>query len=563
MQKWVIFIIAALLSLSQACSESSNNKDQGSDKGQDTIAQQSDNLATAIQPDQYVEVTLNADLDHLSDNQKAVLKKLIKAARQMDEVFWHQAYGPKDSLKQEIDNRKAWRYAKINYGPWDRLADNKPFIEGYGPKPDGANFYPQSMSEKAFKQADLKHKRSLYTLIRKDTAGNLKTQWYHEAFNDQHRKASNLLKEAADITENQSLAKYLRLKSQALMNDQYKASTRAWLDLENNLLDIIIGPIETYEDQLFGYKASHEGMVLIKDKEWSQRLDRYAQYLPKLQSNLPVGEKFKQEEPGRDAQLNAYQIVYYAGSANAGPKTIAKNLPNDEEIQNKKGSRRMQLKNAMRAKFDKILKPISDVLIEKEQQQYLTFKAFFGCTMFHEVAHGLGINNTINDKGPVRKALKEHASAIEEGKADILGIFMIQKLMDWGHLEGNIKDYYTTFMASIFRSIRFGAASAHGKANMIRFNYFKQKGAFERQPDGTYQIDYNAMEKAITDLSNKILQIQGKGDYKGAKRLIQEKGIIQEQLKDDLNRLEEKAIPVDITFKQGMNVLGLANQKAS
>ena len=327
--------------------------------------------------------------------------------------------------------------------------------------------------------------------------------------------------------------------------------------MKNNDLDIVIGPIETYEDQLFGYKASYEAYVLHKDKDWSDKLTKFAAFLPELQENLPVNEKFKQEKPGTDADLNAYDVIYYAGAANAGGKTIAINLPNDEQVQLQKGTRRLQLKNAMRAKFDKILVPISNILITKEQRKHITFDAFFANTMFHEVAHGLGIKNTINDKGTVRKALKEHASALEEGKADILGLYMVEQLLNKGELDGDIKDYYTTFIASIFRSVRFGAGDAHGVANMIRFNYFKEKGAFERLENGTYKIDYDKTRAAIKSLSQLILTLQGKGDYEAVNQLVEEKGNIGEQLNKDLNRLNEENIPIDVIFEQGTKVLGL------
>jgi len=557
MQNLSIYLATLLFLGTMACQNRSNQQEK--DKATNDTIQQADTTQKTIREklNQYVEVKLEADLSKLNNNQRQVLRKMIKAAQAMDGVFWHQAYGTSDSLKTQTDGKAEWRYAQINYGPWDRLADNASFVEGIGPKPAGANFYPPDMSKKAFNQAELPHKNSLYTMLRRNEEGKLKTVWYHEAFKAQHEQAAELLKQASAITRNPSQAEYLNLRAVALLSDQYKSSIRAWMELENNMFNLIIGPIETYEDQLFGYKASNEGMVLIKDQEWSQRLARYAQYLPELQAGLPVPEKFKQEQPGRDAELNAYQIVYYAGGANAGPKTIAKNLPNNADIQNEKGSRRMQLKNAMRAKFDTILEPISRVLIDEEQRSYITFKAFFGCTMFHEVAHGLGLNNTINDKGTVRKALQEHASAIEEGKADILGIHMITELLKQDRLEGNLKDYYTTFMASIFRSVRFGASSAHGKANMIRFNYFKNKGAFKRQENGTYKINYDKMREAIKRLSRKILTIQGKGDYQAAQALVNEQGVIQAQLQKDLNKLDKQGIPVDITFKQGIDVLGL------
>jgi len=329
------------------------------------------------------------------------------------------------------------------------------------------------------------------------------------------------------------------------------------MDMKTNTLDIVIGPIETYEDQLFGNKAAYEGYVLIKDKAWSERLAHFSAYLPELQKDLPVDDAYKTETPGTDSDLNAYDVVFYAGDCNAGSKTIAINLPNDEEVQLQKGTRRLQLKNAMKAKFDKILVPIADVLIEESQRKHITFDAFFANTMFHEVAHGLGIKNTINGKGTVRQALKEHASALEEGKADVLGLYMIQQLTNKGELTEDIKDNMVTFMTGIFRSVRFGASSAHGKANMIRFNFFKEKGAFSRNEDGIYKVNFEQMEVAMKDLSNLILTLQGNGDYDGVTKLVAEKGIISGELQADLDRLSSANIPVDVVFEQGIEVLGL------
>ena len=298
---------------------------------------------------------------------------------------------------------------------------------------------------------------------------------------------------------------------------------------------------------------------MVKDKEWSQRLARYVAFLPELQNGLPVADEYKAEQPGTDAELNAYDVVYYAGDCNSGSKTIAVNLPNDEEIQKNKGTRRSQLKNAMRAKFDKILLPISDVLIAEDQRQYITFEAFFANTMFHEVAHGLGIKNTINGKGTVRQALKEQASALEEGKADILGLYMVTQLFEKGEIqEGELMDYYVTFLAGIFRSVRFGASSAHGRANMLRFNYFSEQGAFSRdEATGTYSANFEKMQEAVASLSALILKLQGDGDYEGVAKLMSTKGIIGEGLQADLDRLTQENIPVDIVFEQGVDVLGL------
>ena len=291
----------------------------------------------------------------------------------------------------------------------------------------------------------------------------------------------------------------------------------AWLDMKDNPIDVVIGPIETYEDQLFGAKATHEGFVLIKDMAWSERLARFAALLPSLQESLPVPDEYKAETPGTDSDLNAYDAVYYAGDANAGAKTIAINLPNDEEVQLAKGTRRLQLKNAMQAKFDKIMVGIADELIDEDQQQYVVFDAFFGNTMFHEVAHGLGVKNTINGMGTVREALREHASPMEEGKADVVGLHMVTQLFERGELtEHSVEHHYVTFLAGIFRSVRFGAASAHGRANMVRFNYFREQGAFSRdEATGRYRVDFEAMQWAVSGLSNLILTLQGDGDYEG------------------------------------------------
>ena len=332
----------------------------------------------------------------------------------------------------------------------------------------------------------------------------------------------------------------------------------AWMDMKNNPVDVVIGPIENYEDQLFGYRAAFESYVLVKDLAWSEKLAKYAAYLPELQKDLPVEQKYKQEVPGSDADLNAYDVIYYAGHSNAGSKTIAINLPNDEEVQLKKGTRRLQLKNAMQAKFDKILVPIAHQLIVPEQRDNITFNAFFANTMFHEVAHGLGIKNTLTDKGTVRQSLQEHASALEEGKADILGLYMVTQLLNKGVItEGKLEDYYTTFLAGIFRSVRFGASSAHGKANMIRFNFFKKEGAFSQNEQGLYQVNMDKMGAAMAKLSRLILTLQGNGDYQGVDTLVKDQGDIKAELAASLERLTAASIPVDIIFEQGAEVLGL------
>ena len=509
--------------------------------------------------DIYKTVTLNADLSHLSANQKQMLSLLIEASDIIDDLFWQQAFGQdKKSFLASISDEKVREFARINYGPWDRLNGDKAFLTDTPTKSHGAQFYPADMTKAEFETATFDDKNGLYSLVLRTDNGELSTIAFSEAYSDEINRIAVILEKASTLADDKEFANYLNMRAKALRNDDFQASDFAWMDMKNNPIDIVIGPIETYEDQLFGYRAAFESYVLIKDMSWSEKLAKYAEFLPELQRGLPVSNKYKAEVPGSDADLNAYDVIYYAGHANAGGKTIAINLPNDEQVQLEKGTRRLQLKNAMRAKFDAIMTPISETLIVAEQRKNVTFTAFFANTMFHEVAHGLGIKNTINGKGTVRQSLKEHASALEEGKADILGLYMIRQLLAKDVItEGALEDYYTTFLAGIFRSVRFGASSAHGKANMVRFNYFAEQGAFTRNEQGLYKVNVAKMTAAIDSLSELILTLQGNGDYDGVEQLVAKSGVINSGLAEDLASLEKANIPVDITFKQGKKVLGL------
>ncbi len=517
-------------------------------------------LIAAPRPDIYAEFALTADLSGLSDNQKAMVVKLIEASDIMDDLFWRQAF--RDDYEEwlaGIGIDDARRFAELNYGPWDRLDNERPFLGGFSQKPPGANFYPADMTKEEFEQAYLPGKNGAYSLVRRDADGKLDLVPYHRAYADELAEAAALLHEAADLAESANFSIYLKLRAAALISDDFQTSDRFWLDVRDNEVDVVIGPIESYEDRLFGYRNAYESYVLIKDLDWSERLSRFSEFLPELQEGLPVPDEYKWETPGTDSELNAYDVIYYAGHSNAGSKTIAINLPNDEQVQLEKGTRRLQLKNAMQAKFERILDPIADVLVDDGQRQHVTFDAFFSNTMFHEVAHGLGIKNTINDRGTVREALKDLASSIEEGKADVLGLYMITALHDAGELgDVELMDYYVTFMAGIFRSVRFGASSAHGQANMVRFNFFMENGAFVRDAEtGKYAVDFEAMQQAIEDLSRLILTLQGDGDYDAASELTESKGVIGAELQADLDRLTQANIPVDITFRQGVAELGL------
>jgi hypothetical protein len=512
---------------------------------------------------QYTTVRLDPDLSGLSDSERRMLPLLIDAADAMNEIFWAEAYGNRDSLLGSVTDQAMREYVTINYGPWDRLDGNAPFVPGIGPKPEGANFYPRDMTKAEFDSAAAgaagDSLRSPYTLVRRDSAGRLVAVPYHVAFSGPVQAAATKLKEAAALAEAPGLRRYLELRADALLNDRYQESDLAWLDMKDNTLEVVIGPIETYEDALYGYKAAHEAFVLVKDREWSERLARYAALLPSLQRGLPVPSAYRSERPGTDSDLNAYDALYYAGDANAGSKTIAINLPNDEEVQLRKGTRRLQLKNSMRAKFDRILVPIANMLIAEDQRGLVNFDAFFENVMFHEVAHGLGIKNTINGRGTVREALKEQAGALEEGKADVLGLYMVTALSTQGELPDNrVEDNYVTFIAGIFRSIRFGTSSAHARANLARFNFFQELGAFARDSaSGTYRVDQARMREAMNALSERILTLQGNGDYDGVAAFMDQYGKMTPGLEQDLARLAAADIPVDIVFAQGKDVAGV------
>lgn len=505
----------------------------------------------------YEKVKLTTDLNQLTAKEKEMLPLLIEAARIMDDLFWLQAYGNKDSLLNVVKDESTRQLIEVNYGPWDRLNNDTPFVAGAGIRPPGANFYPKDMTKDEFEQADLKDKEGLYSVVRRDASGKLYTVPYHEEYKAPLARAASLLNAASALAEDAGLKKYLTLRAQALVTGKYHASDMAWMDMKTNGIDFIIGPIENYEDKLFNYRASFEAYLLVKDKEWSKRLAKYVSLLPELQEGLPVEGKYKSESPGTDSELNAYDVIYYAGDCNAGSKTIAVNLPNDETIQQTKGTRRSQLKNTMRAKFDKILMPVAGELIDTGQLSKIAFDAFFANVMFHEVAHGLGIKQTVNGKGTVRSALQEQHSWLEEAKADILGLYMVTKLLEKGELEGELESYYITYMAGILRSVRFGAASAHGKANMLNFNFFQEKGAFVKTAEGRYKVNHQPFRQAINDLGALILTLQGNGDKAGVETLQKEKSIIKADLQSDLDALQQKGIPVDIVFEQGMEALGL------
>jgi hypothetical protein len=500
---------------------------------------------------QYKTVELSVNLSQVDRKEIEGLKALIRSSRLIDEIFRKQAF---NVLKypDTVENSYQRQYFKLNYGPWDRLNNNVPFIAGVPNKPLGANFYPSDMRKSEFDSLKDERKNSPYSIIVREN-GELKVKPYSEAYKIMLTQISNQLKAASKIFSDPEFSSYLNARASSFLNDEYLSSDKLWMEMKNNAFDFVVGPIETYEDKLFGIKTSFEAYVLVKDIEWSKKLEVYLKYLTDLQKKLPVDTKYKKEMPGDKSQIGVYDALYYAGECNAGSKTMAINLPNDENLQIEKGTKRIQIKNVMEAKFNHILMPISEILVDSSQIKHITFNAFFTNVMFHEVAHGLGIKNTINNKGTVKLALGAEYNTLEESKADILGLFMVNELYNQKVLqEGELMDYYVTFMASIFRSVRFGASSAHGKANMVIFNYLKDNGAFVRNnKTGTYKVNIEKMKLAVKNLSKLIIELQGNGDSKGTQELIAEKGIIEKELQDDINQLKKLNIPIDLIFQQG------------
>ena len=506
---------------------------------------------------QYAKVQLTSDITHLSDNEKQMLNYLYEIGNIMDDIFWTQQFGgDKEAFLNSIQDPDARLFAEINYGPWNHFDNLASFLPEYGEMPAGAGFYPADMTKEEFEAWDNPDKTSLYTLIKRDENGQLQAVWFHDAYAEQINRVAELLNKAADLAGDKEFADYLRLRAKAVLTDDYFESDMAWMDVRNNNVDFVVGPIENYVDALYGYKAAHEAFILIKDQAWSKQLARYAELLPVLQTQLPVAEEYKQEKPGADADLAVYDAVFYGGDCNMAGKTIAINLPNDEQVQLQKGTRKLQLKNAMKAKFDHILAPISDVLMTPESRANVKFEAFFANVMFHEVAHGMGIKNTLDGQGTVRHALKEQYSGIEEAKADILGLYLITKLHEMGEYDNStLEENYTTFMAGIFRSVRFGASSAHGKANMLTFNFLEKENAFTRNEEGLYAITFEEMKVAVAKLGGEILKAQGDGSYEFVKEWIATEGVIKPTLQADLDKVNGMGIPTDIYYEMSPELL--------
>ena len=510
---------------------------------------QSNDAALKEKVDSYAVVAVSSPLyDALSENDKKIVSLFRQAGEIIDGLFWKQTFGDK-ALIDALPEGPAKAYAMINYGAWDHLDDNKPFVEGYGEKPLGCQYYPQDMTMEEWEAFDDPDKLNLYTVIRRDENGALKTVWYRDEYKEELEKVCALLEEAAALTTNEGMRTYLTERVKAFRTDDYLASDMAWMDMKDCNMDLVIGPIENYDDHLFEAKAAYECFILLKDETRSANLAKYVGLLPELQKMLPCAPEYKTFVPGTSSDLNVYDAIFYAGDCNAGSKTIAINLPNDERVHAAKGARRLQLYNSMMAKFNKILAPIGEVLVEPSQQKYLTADAFFWNVTFHEVAHGLGVKETVNGLGSVDAAMKSEKTTWEEAKADILGLFMVNKLIEMGEITDITKEEsIATFIAGIVRSVRFGSASSHGKANMMCFNYMEDHGAFTRNAEGKYVIDFEKAPAVIDSWASLILETQATGNFEFAQKYAAENASIRETLAAEVALVNNAGIPRDIVF---------------
>ena len=545
MKKLTVIVMAASMLLAVGCKGKKN-------ASSDPEIQQKVN--------EYAEFSLTSDLvQTLTPNEKELLKVFIEIGKVMDEIYWDEYFGTENRQSLDTLTDPAIRaFAEIQYGAWDRLDSERPFVPGYGERPLGANFYPVDMTAEEYEALEDPLKESQYSVIRRGDDGKLLVLPYHEAYKEQLEKVDALLEKAIALAENPGLKRYLEARRIAFRTDDYFESDMVWMDMKDSRLDFVVGPIENYDDALHGLKCSHEAFVLIKDTQWSNDLSKFAAMLPEMQKLLPCEEQYKREVPGTDCDINVYDVVYYAGDCNAGSKTIAINLPNDERVQLAKGSRRLQLKNAMRAKYDNIMVPIARLILTPEQVDSVTFNAFFGNTCYHEVAHGLGIKNTVTTGIPCRQALGAQYSAWEEAKADVCGLFLTEQLIERGEITNTtVNQNYITFIAGLLRSVRFGATEAHGVANIMCYNYFKEHGAFSINNDGKYVIDVDKARQAAREWAAIIIKMEGDGDMAAAKAYSDKNGKISAELQKDLDKIRDANIPRDIIYNQGASVLGL------
>lgn len=495
----------------------------------------------------------------IPEKHRGVIKKLVEAAVILDELFLLQVDSRNKTWREKIAGDSGLETTlavfDIMYGPWNRLDHNKPFW-GNVEKPKGVNYYPQDITKEEVEQwiADHPGQKEVFTgyFTRIERDGNgLKAVPYAEAYKDYLEPAARLLDEAAGLAEDTRLKKYLKSRAAAFLSNEYRQSDMDWMDLGDGDIEVVIGPYEVYEDELFGYKAAFEAFITIRDPIDSAQLEKIKSYIPDMEKFLPIPDEHKNLERGSESPISVVDVLFTAGDARAGVQTLAFNLPNDEVVREKKGSKKVMLKNVANAKYEQILVPIARRLIDDEQVENVSFKAFFNHTLVHEIAHGLGPGNiTIEKDGrkvetSVNAELKELYPVIEEAKADTLGMYFNYMLIDKGmHTAEFMQSVYASFLGGFFRSVRFGANEAHGRANLIQFNYLTGKGAIVRGDNGKYTYVEDRMPEAVKALAHDLLMIEAQGDYDGAKAFVEKYGEMPTDMKEALDSLSD--IPTDI-----------------
>ncbi len=539
------FVIGALtLSVCIACSKPK-------DKPMETKSEMQKKI------EEYAKFEIKVPMDHLSDKEKQVVKLLVQAGKIADEIFWKQTASDAIALRDEFSkktdaaSKEAYEYMMINYGPYDR-EDNKRFAgQGAATRPPGGTYYPADMTKEEFEayvKANPKEEKALtdlYTVVVRD-GKKLKPVPFHTVYEKEVAEMSKLLKAAADLTENESFKKYLTARAKAVLTDDYYESDVAWMKLKDNTIDVVIGPIENYEDALFNYKAAHETAVMVKDPEGTKELQMFQSHLDALEQNLPQKKEYIRASAGKANVLEIVNIVYFGGDFQKGIKTIAASLPNDPRVHEEYGGKKQMYKNMMEAKFEKIVKPIGEKIVSEKMRSYIDMHAFTTFVTMHEVSHTLGRGFVFgNDKMEVRKALKELHSAIEEAKADVLGIYNMdyfkkQKIYD----DETMKKMYVTYLVGLFRSIRFGAEEAHGKANIAQMAFLAEQGAVGRDADGNWTVNFDKFQSGVSALGKVLLEIEAEGNYEGAKNFLEKYGKLTDDIKKDLAKLDH--IPRDL-----------------
>ncbi len=498
--------------------------------------------------DAYAETRIAANLDVLPPSEREALKWLVRTAEVMHDAFLRQALPMADEIRPAADRADPLvrQYFEINAGPWDRRFHHEPFF-GDWVHPEGANFYPLDLTEvdEAHIADETHGLNGLYSMVRRDEQGALTAIPYSEFFAAEYDRAIGYMEKAAAATENASLKAFLEARCAAFRSDDYFDSDVLWMDLDG-LIEVVLGPIETYEDGLFGFKAAFEAFVCVADPVESERLDKFKGELPWLEANLPIPDEHKNPNRGTDSPIRVVDVAYTAGDTRTGVQTIAFNLPNDEKVREAKGSKKVLLRNIMNAKFEKILTPIAETLVVSDQLEHIASESFFLHTLWHEMSHGLGPGRIEVDgrRTEVRLEFKDIYSAIEEAKADAMGPWCVFKMQEKGYFPESIyAQQAVTYLAGLFRSVRFGIAEAHGAANAIQFNWLLEKGVIATE-NGRFRIDVEAFPGAIEQLVHEILLMQAEGDYAAGQAMMETYAVMSDALAAGLADLE--GVTVDI-----------------